>query len=281
MTPFVASTVAALDGCRTQSDYYRVQFDILKSATPKDFGALMAALPTHEWVPPYKLWLAKQYENMTLRHPLLSDYALVSGGEEAALYSEGAGRQTLVIGFCGRADLLFLPAATIMQYLSPGADLLVLRDPAKMGFAGGLAGYADSFIGTLDALRREFDLGRYRRIRCFGTSGSGVAGLAAGVALDADRAVSICGHFMSQRRRSGEASGEIEAIVKDSPGSPERFFAVYGEKCERDARNAGSIARTFGVSLYPVLGTAEHNVIRFLHAEGGLARMFADVGLTG
>jgi hypothetical protein len=280
MTPFVESTIAALDACRTQSDYYRVQFDILKSATPKDFAALVEALPGHEWVAPYKQWLTMHDENVRLHHPLPSDYALVGGGEEASLYSEGSGREILVIGFCGRADLLFLPAATIMQYLSPDADLLVLRDPAKAGFAGGLAGYADTFDDMIDALGRAFDFTRYKRIRTIGTSGSGAAALAAGVLLAAERAVSVCGHLPSGRRRAHDLPHRIEDIIRGSPGSPERFYAVFGDQCERDHRNANEIARVFAVTLHPIRGMEEHNVIRRLHVEGRLAHLFGEVGLV-
>jgi len=280
MSQFVEKTIAALDGCRTQSDYYRVQFEILMAATPKDFAALVDALPAHDWVPPFKTWLTRQFRNMTGHHPALSNYALAGGDASASLYSEGPGRETLVVGFCGRAQLLFLPAATVMQYLSPNADLLILRDFSRMGFTAGLKGYADTFTGMIEALRHTFDFAGYRRIRTMGTSGSGAAALAAGVVLEADRAVSFCGHLPSGRRRADELPQEIERIVRGAPGSPERFYAVFGDQCERDHRNANEIARNFGVTLYPILNTAEHNVIGFLHRQGRLAKVFGEIGLT-
>ncbi len=220
------------------------------------------------------------YENVTLHHPLPSNYVLTGGSDAASLYSEGSDRETLVIGFCGRADLLFLPAATIMQYLSPDSDLLILRDPEKMGFAGGLAGYADTFDGMMEALARAFDFGRYKRLRTIGTSGSGAAALAAGIVLDAERAISACGHLPSGRRRTRDLPHRIEDIIRASPGSPPRFYAVFGDLCERDRRNAEDIANVLGITLYPINGVEEHNVMRRLHVQGQLASVLRDIGLT-
>ena len=217
---------------------------------------------------------------MTMHHPALSDHALVGGSEGALLYSEGPGRDTLIIGFCGRAELLLLPTATILQYLSTGADLLVLRDYSKKAFTNGIAEYAGGFAATLEALRGPFDFARYRNIRCLGTSGGGAAALGGGIVLNADRAACFGGLLPSKSPWFDPTSPEIEDLITGSPGSQERFYAVFGEQCDRDRRDADEIASVFAVTLYAVPGIDEHNLIRRLHVDGQLARVFAEVGLT-
>ena len=284
MSAFVDTTRARLSRCRTQPEYYAVQLDIMKFATPRDYRALVDATPEEGWVPQFNEWLARQYDNMMTPGWELSDFALAAGDDAASLYSEGAGRSRLAIGFGGRAELLFLPAATILQYFAADADVLVLRDFSKRGFTRGLAGYGDTFAEMIDGLRDTFELAGYGSVRCLGTSGSGAAALAAGVVLDAERAVSFCGFLPSGGSRGGEEGEmtlEVEDLLRRSEGSTERFIAVYGEEERRDARNAKRLAEAFAVALHPVPDVDDHNIIRRLHAQGRLMGVLRDVGLVG
>lgn len=249
----------------------------MKRATPNDLRVLLSASDSQVLRP----WLDRQFETMTAHHHCISKFALVSGGDAISLYSEGSGRKSLAIGFCGIADMLMLPTAAMLQYFSPNCDVLVVRDSSRMGFGSGIAGYADSFAGMLRALQRDFDLDRYGNVRCFGASLGGVAALAAGVVLEADRAVSFSGHLLAsaQRRRQG-APRQIEDIIQNSAGSSERFVAVFGGRNRRDRRNALAIARTFTMSLYPIRDMANHAVITALHERGRLADVLGEIGLT-
>jgi hypothetical protein len=183
--------------------------------------------------------------------------------------------------FCGRAQMLSSPTAILLQYFSPDADVLVLRDPSQKAFTDGIAGYADTFPGLVDALRGEFDFGRYRTLRCIGTSSGGAAAIAAGALLGASPTASFCGHLSRDQQRTNPLATDIDGTIENATGSAERFFAVFGQDNPHDRANAENLARVFALTLYPVPGIEAHNVVRTLHDQGRLAGVLADLGLTG
>ena len=182
MTPFVLATLERLSTCKTETDYYPVRISVTQYATPRDLETLLNHPATQRHAQ-FCGWLDEQLDLALLQHASLSDAVLVSGRDSISFYSERPGRDTLLIGFCGRAQLLFLPTAVVLQYFGRRADFLVLRDLKQRGFEAGIADYAEGFANLITALEREFEFGRYTHIRCMGSSGGGAAALAAGAVL--------------------------------------------------------------------------------------------------
>jgi hypothetical protein len=280
MTPFLGQTLVALAGCKSPADYYRVQIDFQKHATPADV-AFLAQMPP-AWPAEFDAWLRGLFAMMTLNRGDIAGFRLSPVNEHVSLYAGATKAATLVIGFCGVAELLFMPIPCILQYFVPGtSDVLVLRDPSKTGFISGIRGYSTSFRDLIDRLRRDADVSSYRDTRTFGASGGGAAALAAGVLLRSMRAVSFSGHLpsVSQRYAADAAAADLETVLR-SAGPHGEYTCVYGGRNQRDANNAIDLSRGLRARLSPVGEVSDHNVIFELHKKRALAALLKDVGLT-
>lgn len=280
MSQFLRETLRLLETCKTPTDYYRVQIGIQKHATPGDIVALRRR--PIAWSKEFDNWLDDFYLNITQAHDDLKDYRCRPLGRSVTIYSGRSPPAVLVVAFCGKADLLFMPIAAVLQYLSPERHaLLVLRDPSRSGFVGGMAGHSSSFHEMIDRLRREIDFVRFDEVRTLGTSGGGAPALAAGLMLNATSAVSFSGHLPSASTRYGESAGvsELERILEEA-GQSRGCACVYGADNQVDSRNALALAAVMPVRLMPVPGIANHNVVFELHQRRQLAPLLATVGLT-
>lgn len=282
MSPFLCLAIDALRTCQSTTDYYRVQIEIQKYATPDD----VVALRQHPgpWPGEVDEWIGKLHANLTMATPVVQDFRLHRLGETTCLYSGPSRAPNLIVAFCGKADLLFMPIGLVLQYFSTKRHaVLVLRDPARVGFTGGMAGHSSTFREMIDKLRRELDFSRFDSIRAFGTSGGGAPALAAGLLLNAPSAVAFSGHLPSASKQYGSeaASAELERIFRSAPPGP-AYACVYGADNKADSRNAAAIAASMAartVRLIPVPDDA-HNVVYPLHKRRQLASLLAMTGLT-
>ena len=282
MSPFLSHALNALQGCQSVTEYYRVQIEIQKYATPFD----IAALGQHpgSWPGEFDAWIGNLHSDLVLATPAVQDFRLHRLGDAVNLYSGPSRAPHLIVAFCGKADLLFMPIGLMLQYFSAKRHvLLVLRDPVRAGFIGGIAGHSTTFREMIDKLRRELDFSQFDSIRTFGSSGGGGAALAAGLLLDASSAVSFSGHLPSASPRYGSeaASAALERILRSAmPGPP--YACVYSASNAVDSQNAAALASAISVRsvrLMPVAGDG-HNVIYPLHKRRQLASLLAMTGLT-
>src|SRR5690349_988628 len=64
---------------------------------------------------------------------------------DVMLYTAGHSARTLIVGFCGRDQRLFLPAGVILQSLDHECfDLVTVRDRRELHYDHGIEGYARS-----------------------------------------------------------------------------------------------------------------------------------------
>jgi hypothetical protein len=279
MTEFLSQTLTSLAASRTQADIYKIRIDIMERATPPEVAMLMR---TSLGAPAeFNKWLQKMWTIIANERPEIQPFQrnrLAPG----ILHYRGQSRgRTLVVGFCGKAGLLFLPIPAILQFFKAGdCDVLVVRDAAKMSFVRGIAGYADSFPQMIERLRRDLNIAAYEEVRTFGTSGGGGPALAAGVLLNARHAVSFCGHLPSSSSKYGAHSGSaiMEAIMRGSSLST-GYWAVFGDANAKDTRNALTLQDALGVRLRAVPGVSDHNVIFELHKERAVGALFKEVEL--
>jgi hypothetical protein len=280
MTEFLSHTLSSLAACRSQADFYKIRIDIMERATPAEMGMLLRnsnGAPAQ-----FTAWLQDEWTIITNERPEIQPFQRSRIAPNILFYRGPARGRTLVVAFCGKAGLLFLPIPAILQFFkAEESDVLVIRDPARMSFVDGIAGYAGSFPQTVDRLRRDLNIDAYDEVRTFGTSGGGGPALAGGVLLGARHAVSLCGHFPTSSSKYGAHPGSalMERIMRASPLTT-GYYAVFGDANAKDTKNAAALHEALGVRLRPVPGVSEHNVIFELHKERAVGALFREVGLV-
>jgi hypothetical protein len=275
---FVQQALIDLTKCKTPADYYRVQIEISKHAAPKDVAILSnRPLP---WPDEFDRWLSGLVTLATAVRTEPVAYQRQELDNTTALYSGGTRAANIVIAFTGKAGLLFMPIAAILQYFSPADfDFLLVNEAFKDDLRAD--GIRNSFSEMVARLGAAVGLTRYREVRTFGTSAGGAAALAAGVLTGATRAVTFSGHLPSSGvSYRGQASvAEIEEILRGAKPAT-RFAAVYAEGNKFDRRNALALSRFLPLHHYPIAGVNNHNIVYALHQRKELQKVFSDVGIV-
>jgi hypothetical protein len=280
MSPFLTQVIGGLSGRRTEIDYYKIRIQLQKFATPADIVEL--AELEEPWLPEFKAWLADFRAQVLACSPVVQDYRLNPLGGSVFLYSGPKPAPVLIFGLCGQADLLFMPIAVFLQYLVAGRhDLMLLRDPERVGFLGGMRGYATTFREMAEKLAVEPIVARYPEKRAVGTSGGGLPALILGGAFEATSAVCFSGHLPSDSLLYSKDArvADFEAMVSEVGARGERRTGVFSADHAFDRENAARIAERLKVDLISVPGS-NHNVAFELHRRRELAPMLASVGLT-
>jgi dienelactone hydrolase len=271
----------ALEACRSPTDYYRVVMEIEQSATPGDIEFLVEM--GGPWSQEFNAGLRTLYDSMRRVRRSIAPHGLTLINPSVLLFAgDEAKERHLVVGFAGVRGGLFLQTPLLLQYLGPNNDFLLLRDPAVVGFATGIRGYAEPFRAVIERLKRDVNFGKYQTLSCLGISSGGCAALAAGVLLEADRSVSFSGGLPSHALRADTrmVPPDLENILRAVPGDKSLFYSVFGADNLRDAANSRAIAKFFAITEMPISGIRNHNVVWDLHAKGALAALLRDLGLN-
>ena len=140
-----------------------------------------------------------------------------------------------------------LPIPCVLQYLDPAqCDVLVLHDPLREYYDAGLPGYASSFLGILERLRRDVPLARLRRRLLLWHQRRRTAAVRAGLLLGADRAIAASvsipwrvTRLQNPAARPFPAFEPICACWRDTRHRPDLGLWRGNEKdCEHAARLA-------------------------------------------
>jgi hypothetical protein len=273
----VASTLQELEKARSEADNQRIAIEVMKYATPLEIDGLLQSMGPS----PFRNWLRGLHVHVTRHTGKPAAFDCDYSSEAVSRYSNGGNSKTLIAGFCGKSQLIHGPTAVLLQNLPQSCDILILRDLSRMGFSKGVPGYADSFQEFIEKLRAEFDLDRYEDIRCMGGSSGAAAAFAAGQLLNASKLVSFSGRPPSLSRRYGESevADGLERHIAEGPAGPDRAFAVFGADNANDVNGADALTRLLNVTLIPIDGVADHNIIRPLHVSGELPGILQRVGL--
>jgi hypothetical protein len=275
----VRSTLQELEGTPTNADYQRLAGRLLGYATPGELEVLAHRVAAEG---PFGVWLRGLYELVTRHTRTPNAFYGDHVSRAISRYSGGATAHTIIVAFCGKSRLLHGPTATILQYFPcESFDVLVLRDPDVRGFTKGIAGYANSFTGLIAKLRTQFAFDNYSEIRCFGCSSGGAAALAAGQLLGASRLVSFVGQPPSQSGSYGRTSGadELREIISAGPDGAGRAFAIFGADNAEDVKGAEALSHVLNLTLVPIEGVDDHNIIGVLHRSGVMSSILRKVGL--
>ena len=279
MTPLVRETLERLAASKARPEQYVVFIDFARLATPTD----VEELNRHDLPDTFGRQFEILYDRVERAYPGHRGFQLVPLHSSAFLYSAPTtGRKNLVIAFCGKGQSLMMPVALFLQFFSEqDFDVVVLRDFPPSGFTEGIADFGESVRSVLSRLDRTIGFARYRSVRTVGTSGGGVASLAAGLILDAASACCVSGHLPSTSSRYAGSAGAIALEeVLTTTQSECRLHCVFGAKNPVDKREAEAISKIRPVTLVPIDGCHDHTVLFYLFENGRLTSFLDQVRLT-
>ena len=148
----------------------------------------------------------------------------------------------------------------------------------------GIDGYADDFDGILDRLDADVTLGAYRSIRCLGASIGGVVALRAGLALRAERALSLGGRPIREYGPAhtvpAEALAAFDETFRRHAEAPTRIMCAYGADHEADRKGGLELARCLEGAVVPIPGVSTHGLPGAILKQGWLGRFFDDLLLA-
>jgi hypothetical protein len=282
--------------CRRTSDYYQLQILAECDALPSELADMLRyadVLPE-----PSKEWATTIRRQLHAQAPAIQPYRRQAIVRNVVLYTTRTRPEEprdLLIAFCGLVDRLQLPIPVVLQHLDGSRyDVLLLRDPSQRIYLQGVPGYAPDLKQVADRIGRDLDLGRYRSIRSFGTSGGGWAAFTVGAMLGADRAISMSGKPPSATFRLAkvwEARGYsldeqeadfavFERLFNAIPDRSTRLLAFYGADFDADREGAEAFERMVGATGIGFRGVATHNLMFEILKAPALAT-FLDRYLTG
>lgn len=278
-------TINRFENCHSRADYLRRFIDLENELSPFEMQALWQdrqALPDYLMAP-----LGKTIEMMAAGAPGTRPYMRIPMAANVTLFRAPGARagKSLLIGFGGNGNRLMLPTPVFLQFIPETSfDVLFVRDPSHFGYLQGVPGFADTLAGVVDEIRARVDLTAYADTRCIGTSGGGSAALYAGLMLEANRAISVCGkhrslsrHVTGNRNEGGAFTGdEFDAMVRDRVDRlTTRLLLVFGEKCPRDVEGAQSLLRYLPrARSITIKRLDDHNALLYLLQRRGLHDFF-------
>lgn len=263
----LAVLIAEMEDAFTPLDFADA---LANSPSPMDGGPLAATIIRRQ--------LSRGPPEGYRRTAIIDDIALLSDPDHPR-----AGK-TLLLGWTGRGFRIGLPIVSFAQLLpSRLYDIVVLRDPRRLGFAHGIADYADTLPAVAARLRADLEFDSYARVVTLGASSGGLPALRAALLLSAERGISFGGLFHWQIPELLSGTGTFEAPGYDilcacGPTSRSRLIGVYGEQNERDRRHADILASICRIERITV-ATRSHTVL-FELLKKGVARSFLRQVLT-
>ena len=189
--------------------------------------------------------------------------------------------KTLLVGFAGRLGRLMIPNVGFVQCLAPESfDILILADPAKHHFRGGLPGYGKDFLGLVAAVQRDFPAASYKRVVAIGASMGGLPSVWFGLMAGANRTICIGGRAAWDVTRLLEGDGPAHAYdpicACCTANHPEIVF-VYTRDHRIDRVQAEHFAGILGAQTLPIPGVKDHSPLGHLWETGSLPAFLAQI----
>ncbi|THD72514.1 MAG: hypothetical protein E7813_03885 [Bradyrhizobium sp.] len=219
--------------------------------------------------------LAKEAPARYVRKPITPDVTLFHDPDVERA------KKCIVLAFCGRAHRLMIPTGVFLQLLPcKEVDVVILNDPGRNHFAGGCGEYASDFFQLVTRLGKDFNLGTYKNVCCYGTSMGGFVALRSGLLLDT-KSISVGGRFPwhVQRLVADSAMPAFDLLCACKASDAAKFVCVYGMK-EEDRRAVDHLATMFPVTRVPIQVTG-HNVIFKMLSKGTLRQFYQEHLVSG
>ena len=270
-------------GCKSQADIYRRLIDIENDFSPVEMASLTASQNT---LPEIALPLMQKNLKWMMRgSSFIRPYRRTKISENVNYFQYPTGGvKSLLMCFCGKANRMLLPIATFLQHIPEDTfDVLILRDPSRHCYLGGVPLYADRLEDVLVRMQNNISLGQYRDIRCLGTSVGGAAALYSGIFLGAKRAIAVGGAHPSnftdidKLRLQGFSGTEFDDLLPSdfATASNTELLAFCGAQVKRDIEGAISLSRHLvQCRLAKINNIDDHNIFFQLFERGALSEFF-------
>ncbi|MEQ1943059.1 hypothetical protein ABMA32_11650 [Mesorhizobium sp. VNQ89] len=184
-------------------------------------------------------------------------------------YTADREAKTLIIGFCGRGNRLFLPVGAILQTLDyKRLDLLTVWDPRNVQYDQGVQGYALSLPQLADRLSTFAEAKQYSRVVTYGISNGGLVGLRMGQLMKADRAISAGGRFswnIGRMLQGRPYAQSFDLLCHCRQDSTVESYALFSESDADDAEDARRLEAVFPACTIVPIQSDEHNFPQEMH----------------
>jgi hypothetical protein len=185
--------------------------------------------------------------------------------------------ESVLLLFCGGRHRLGGPLPLLHRWFAgTPAHLIYLRDFQRLFYLSGVPSLGPERAATLAALRNLVKTLGGKRILCYGNSAGAFAALHYAVDLGAEAVVTMAGPTNLEVGFNAHLSYHHSALrVRElAPGAtvdlrrayeqaerPPRALLVYGDANWDDRLHAENMAELPTVTLAPLEGTSEHNVV--------------------
>jgi hypothetical protein len=234
--------------------------------------------------------LDKAPKETELRRPIVVD-------DKASdiIVARAPNTDTAVLVFTALTDVVSMPLPIFDRYLAAfGVTAIYLKDFQRLSYMKGIVSLHGDYGAAIQALREICGRLSARRLYTIGCSAGGLGSIRYGVELGAERVLSFCGQTHSARETLSQLEPGVAMIMRrmEARVSPEeldlraflgsrryssKIDLVYPEDAERDKAHALYLSGIAGVTLHPVAGCDDHELLRWLALHGDLSATLADL----
>jgi tetratricopeptide (TPR) repeat protein len=220
-----------------------------------------------------------------LLRPLMVDHKLSD-----CIIAPAADRRIVVFVFTTTNDTFSMPLPIFDRYLAAlGVTAVYLKDFKRLRYLKGIGSIGIDYDATIAALRRLLVKLGTSRVCAIGDSDGGFAAIRYGVALGADRIVSFSGptHWipefdvypmLSKHLAANVSTGSLDLnVFLTKQRHHSEIALLYGDASPRDRIHAIYLNGHPGVTLHPVAGLDDHDVLRWLALNADLRALLSSL----
>jgi tetratricopeptide (TPR) repeat protein len=228
----------------------------------------------------WQLWAEHVPTDAELKRPVMASYS----GDEIVVSPNGKPGPVVIV-FSGLSDNFAVPPPTFDRFLaSLGASGIYMSDKNRLCFGAGAKAMGMDFNETVEYLQEQLDDLKCTRLVTLGTSAGGYAAMLYGLNMDAHSVLAFGSvtnatpEYLSTDPRgrlvAKRAARQVEAKNLDIrpmlnlPTNATDVHLYFGADMEHDSRNARHLEGQPRVTLHPMAGFDQHQVLRELVVRG-------------
>ena len=282
MSDFIANIISSLGSTPSKIEQYKALIALQCFATPQEWRVFRASSSHNEYSDEFKKQILTIFYLIFHQKNNSQNYMRQNINNTISFYYSLSKNKKLLMAFTGRAQVLFGPIARVLQYFpSNEYDVLVLRDTSKLGYTQGLPGHSLNFDELVHKIKDSYISGQYEDVFCMGTSGGGGPALVAAVQVGAKAGVSFSGRPPTSSKIYGATVSAIkmESTLIEMNNKKNNLTAIFPSEHKDDVINATTLNSLGNVSLFPIYGFSDHNILHDLDLAGRLEEVLIKSGL--
>lgn len=243
--------------------------DRLRSVLASPLGAVQLSRERRRMLGELRGALERAADPLVWQRTRLSEHVFLFSAQPGDVRGK-----VLVVGFTSLAMRLTAPTYQILCALDPARHaLLLLRDPHRSHFEGGVPGVGDSVEQVADWLRSAAPVRACDEVVALGTSAGAVPALIAAVRNDWRRAL-LCGADDPARHLRLEQA--LDAALSTRAASAGEVVIAFSDGIARDRCGAEALARRLPhARICPETRFTHHALLHHLHLRGELRDFLA------